>query len=359
MLSEEIIEKMNLAKTILESDENLGSRSLIDKLFTMTQIKADFDTEDTRIDKIKMRLSVIDSFYSTNMGRRLYGLKELAEKISELGDDEQLREKLNTYIVQDNSDISGVFKDKYGIFKHGISSADNCASESNDENDDEGFKAISLISKYFYFVSNHNFPIYDRLVRNNIKKVLKHFNIDNNFTSNLIEEEFIRELIRVCDKDKFAEFDNLLWLYGKIQNGSLSFIASKEKYKAIMKLLREGFSETFIDYVTKNDMDVESLAKCTNKKEFREIFQEEDTILCNSCWSLREQLNDIYKIFNNDGEITREKLVETIFKNVKSQNLDIFIASQLKDAEILKKLHQEKLISKNLYEFLNFCRKVK
>ncbi|MBQ9282000.1 MAG: hypothetical protein IJ207_07345 [Treponema sp.] len=353
VLPEEIIEKMNLAKTILESDENLGSRSLIDNLFAMTSIKADSDTEATRIDKIQMRLSVIDSFYSTNMGRRLYGLKELAEKISELGDDEKLREKLNLYINQGDSDISGVFTKKYGIFKHGIPSADNLAIESNVENDDEGFKAISLISKYFYFVSNHNFPIYDSLVRNNIKKVLNHFHIKNHFTGKLIEEEFIRELVRVCDKDKFAEFDNLLWLYGKIQRGSLSFLADKKIYINIMELLRKRFLDNLSKYADENGIDLEVIPKEDSlKAEFTESLK-------NAAKSFKLTLDKDKKIFKNDGEITKEKLVETIFKNATSDNLDIFVASQLKDDEIIEQLKKKQFISDDLYTFLKFCREVK
>jgi len=96
--------------------------------------------------------------------------------------------------------------------------------------------ARSLISKYLYFVSGHNFPIEDSLVKLNINDVLKYFYEK----AIIINDNLLHELISFCENEKikFDEFDNFMWLLGKLLRGSLSLLLPKDNYLNIIKNLK-------------------------------------------------------------------------------------------------------------------------
>ena len=71
----ELIDYANLAYKILEdSTDYIESKKLIHNFFKNKE-------ENLTLDKVKLRLTIIDSIYSTNMNRRLFGINELAIEI--------------------------------------------------------------------------------------------------------------------------------------------------------------------------------------------------------------------------------------------------------------------------------------
>lgn len=163
--------------------------------------------------KVQFRLTVIDSYYSTQMSKRLYGIEKIAE-VLETKTDNQLLEEINLFLANKDSSIflKEVFSKKYGINKQGESFG----------------KAISLISKYCYFLNNYNFPIYDTIAKiaypllTNGKKI----NEDNYFSA-------IKELNIISGINNYEKLDNLMWLVGKIRSGSFSILMDINKYKTI------------------------------------------------------------------------------------------------------------------------------
>ena len=209
-----INELIALAVKILKNEtEYIFDRNVIDSIFNNT--KRNFS-----IDSLKIRLTIIDSMYSTNMSKRLFGISDLSEAIFNIGNDEILLEEIDKFKNNSKgSKINFLLANSYGIRKDGSSVGE----------------ARSLISKYLYFLSGHNFPIEDTLVKDNINKVLKYF-----FNFNLNKEnDFLHELINFCvsNKLRFDEFDNFMWLLGKISKGSLSLLSNKNTYLQIINKL--------------------------------------------------------------------------------------------------------------------------
>ena len=88
---------MTLKKSIKTAVEILGSgteyireREMIDGIFKMTR-------ESVSKETIHMRLTVIDSFYSTNMNRRLFGINDLSGEILSIGNEDALLQEIIKY----------------------------------------------------------------------------------------------------------------------------------------------------------------------------------------------------------------------------------------------------------------------
>lgn len=198
-------------------------------------------TDEREKEDILLRLTVIDSMYSTQMSKRYYGLEDLAEAMYALQEEKGLTLK-NLFIrFAESCDASlfdyqgrNLFANSYGIGK------------------DAGSKgvAISLISKYAYFCTNYKFPIFDSIVCETLprlrsylglpkRKLLKVHNKDKsnsyridgmatmvNFTAAI--NAFFQELNIPVSYDSL---DRLLWFVGKIRRGNLSLVLSKSEYK--------------------------------------------------------------------------------------------------------------------------------
>ena len=202
---------IKLAVRILNKNTEYSyCRNLIDMVFK----------ENNHHDKkdVYIRLTVIDSLYSTNMSKRLFGISDLAEKILAIGDDKKINEEIEKYKKNESSKINDLLRNTYGIKKDGK----------------EAGHARSLISKYLYFVTNYKFPIEDSLVKNNLHKVLKYYGLYENK-----EDEVLLKIVKLCNDHSigFDEFDNFMWLFGKINKGSLSLITDKDKYEKLLILL--------------------------------------------------------------------------------------------------------------------------
>lgn len=190
----------------------LRNREIISQLFDN-----DADCSD---EKITLRLSVIDSFYSTQLNRRLYGFNDLKDGILNITrNDLRLSELALQFSESLQTDsILSLFERNYGINKR----------------TNEFGKAISLISKYLYFLTKSQFPIYDKLAKESYNIISKK-NPDLNL--GLLSDNF-QEYFQVMrdfkigsnNNFKYGDIDNFLWLFGKINTGSYSLILKKENY---------------------------------------------------------------------------------------------------------------------------------
>ena len=202
-MTENLIKYSELANDILNNETRYKTnKAIISDVFTMNNPN-----------KVQFRLTVIDSYYSTQMSKRLYGIEDIA-KIIATKTDSQFKEEINLFIENQDSSVflKEAFSKKYGINKQG---------------NDFG-KAISLLSKYCYFLNNGNFPIYDTIdkVAYPLLTNRKSINEDNYFTA-------IRELNIASGINNYDKLDNLMWLLGKIKSGSFSILMDKIKYKSI------------------------------------------------------------------------------------------------------------------------------
>jgi hypothetical protein len=212
-------------------------KSAVERIFDMTAIRS--------IGDILLRLTVIDSMYSTQMNRRYYALQELAEKLYCLNQKKALPELFKEFISNNrdaslfNGTIGGknfnLFSEKYGIGKDG---------------EDKG-AAVSLISKYAYFETNYGFPIYDSIVCEMYPRIWTYCSFgkkDYTLTvkdknQQMIGDETIVVYTKAIDNliarlgggITYDHFDRLLWFVGKIYRGNLSLVVGRENYEWCVK----------------------------------------------------------------------------------------------------------------------------
>ena len=238
-------------------------------------IKNIFDlTKDISPDYILARLTVLDSMYSTQMNKRYYALDALKFAISPFYDpksfktfSERLIEFCNKF---EDEDILKLFNGKYGIGKDG----------------NEKGKAVSLISKYAYYETDFNFPIYDSIVRERFAGFWKYCDFEKNELPPIILNSMtsfinainnlLTKLDYIGNNKPYDALDYLLWRLGKIIRGNLSLVLKKEDYKDLMDKIKAKRGEegkfTFpedkkilIDIVNKEDNDENEIS--INEKE--------------------------------------------------------------------------------------------
>ena len=177
---------------------------------------------ESKFDNVKLRLHLIDSLYSTQMSKRYYGIEELAETLAQYSDD-KLIEEAYKYINNENSEIlDKVFTEKYGYNSIGKKEK----------------KAVSLISKYLYFLTDYQFPIYDSLVKIAYPKVMKEYNLKTGYTK-ITDINFVQALSalnQLSGINDFEKLDNFLWYSQKVENNSFSLICSKEEHLKRIKI---------------------------------------------------------------------------------------------------------------------------
>lgn len=207
-----LVHYSNLANSILEAETDyMRGKKLISNFFSKNK--------SITLEDIKLRLIIIDSMYSTQMNRRLFGIEELANElytISEGGNDYSLVNKSKEYIDSSNTCIENIFSKKFGIDKKGKVKG----------------VASSLISKYIYFLMDYEFPIYDRLVKDYLPKINKRYNVIPMSKPKSIDSYFayISDFNKKSNINSYNKLDNLCWFYGKVSEGSFSLLITKEKY---------------------------------------------------------------------------------------------------------------------------------
>lgn len=236
----------------------------IEKIFEKT-------SSENKIDVVA-RLTVIDSLYSTQMTRRYYGIDELAESLCLLYIQKKkpLKELFKEFTEKQDTSLfdfvkkeggkevtTNLFDEKYGIGKDGK---------------DKGI-AISLISKYAYFETGKEFPIYDSIVCEIYPLLWKYCGFSKTEQPKLIVRKkgkqeidasrtmsaFVKAINdfrnKLGDNISYDYFDRLLWFTGKIRRGNLSLVLSREQYL------------NCIDYSKKNHLFKETDEFCVQKVE--------------------------------------------------------------------------------------------
>lgn len=225
-------------KDLCEVDYN-NQRALISSLF-----EGDYNKG-----LIILRLTVIDSLYSTNAAYSYFSFEEMAEKIYSIGhvgkDAAAKRRAARDYfynVVLTGKDPEGVFSEKYGIQK----------------NLSEGSMQMSLMSKYAYYELMQDkdsyplgFPIYDRLAKLAYPTVRKMLGEKDYYSMSELETPSIKKYITCLtqlrkaifagDKlyapanceTKYQQFDILdayLWRMGKFSDGNMSLLLGRNDY---------------------------------------------------------------------------------------------------------------------------------
>lgn len=247
---------VNYLKEILSliknGDDNEGSKygnntysqdkNVIVKIFNSTDSKSYAD--------ILARLTLIDSMYSTQMNRRYYALEEIATKLYKYSQKYDLAKWFIELAKNpENSNDLDLFASKYGIDK-------NCNTKG---------VAISLISKYAYFETKFNFPIYDSIACEMIPDIWNYCEWDD-IPKYIIYEgktlkvkgddtiiAFIKTINNLIDKlgggISYDHLDRLLWFVGKIRRGNLSLVLNKEQYCKTYKIYKTKTKNKDIFYI--------------------------------------------------------------------------------------------------------------
>jgi hypothetical protein len=189
------------------------------------------------LEAVALRLTVVDSYYSTNMSKRYYGIEDIAVSLQNIGpSDDQLSIFFRDYIQRPLAHEEGrrLFAGVYGINKKG----------------DQKKRAQSLISKYGYFQTRFQFPIYDSLAKQSYRRLSIASPIQVPTCKRLDDPgEFFAAISKLnAMTHDFDLLDNLLWLIGKVKEASLSLVVSR---KAYLKLLSCTSSPMTYDLLVK------------------------------------------------------------------------------------------------------------
>lgn len=176
------------------------------------------------------------------MRMRPYGLGELAEVLSMLGSDDVLSAKFTRLHSQRDMSDFDYLKSQMKLYRDGSTAV--CSNLFKEHFGLEGAaeskkRALSLITKYAYFLTGNNFPIYDSLVKDTygyiwdiinpgaLKPTIKTDDI-------LIYRNAIDELRKVIGNNiSYDELDALHWRIGKLVNNSLTLVLSMEDYISV------------------------------------------------------------------------------------------------------------------------------
>lgn len=247
-------ELQDFFQELSKNDVYSGSSYSVDK----KAIRKVFDkTSSCAKEDILIRLTMIDSMYSTQMSRRYYALDELADALTALAKRDENRLKnlflefaenpeasLSKFDYKTKEKSSNLFSENYGIGKDG---------------NDKGV-AISLISKYAYFETEFQFPIYDSIVCEMYPLVWTSCGFGNEIPKLKVAEngkiqggktlvQYVESINLMIKKFGVKNLDyNILdiylWFVGKILRGNLSLVLSREEYEATLKVTKEVATAT-------------------------------------------------------------------------------------------------------------------
>lgn len=249
-----------------------SDKSAIESIFLMTKNRS--------LPDLVLRLTVIDSMYSTQMNRRYYALQELAEKLYCLNQikplptlfREFIEKKRDTHLFDGKigSEKFNLFAEKYGIGKDGS---------------DKGV-AVSLISKYAYFETNYGFPIYDSIACEMYPRIWKYCGWKDKTPVLTIKDssqqmvgddtivnfvEAIDELIkRLGGNISYDHLDRLLWFVGKIYRGNLSLVLDRKNYEWCTQNWKERDKEN--NFLITN-IDINKAPFCNNNPQLKAMFE--------------------------------------------------------------------------------------
>ena len=206
------------------------------------------------------RLILIDSLYSTNINRmRSFGLEEMTDVIWNLCDDGNGNHS-DAHLAQSLAYLISFPQQQGGLIRRSVTPYTKFSlpliNAFNDEygyiNGSKAGKAMSLLSKYFYFVTliqqvdDYGFPIYDRIVRNLIRPMEKYMGLTplstdlDNIEKFIVAIKCIVDTLANADKNlwdpknsgkrKFELLDYFLWHIGKAGEQSYRLLFTQREY---------------------------------------------------------------------------------------------------------------------------------
>ena len=199
-----IKELINLTDDILNKETSYSDhKMIISDYFDSHPITLNLEDKE-KLFIIKRRLILIDWIYSTNIGLNRFGLEDLAKAIFQFKTDEELK-KQSVDLIENLNDKNPVITKLFNL-----------------EYGQKNRKTKSLISKYLYFLNEYKFPIYDSLVKKQIKysgeDILKFV-------------ERVQAIMKNLELDDYDKFDQLLWVKGKIESEEYEGLLTKEELK--------------------------------------------------------------------------------------------------------------------------------
>ena len=206
-------------------------------------INSIFNNTDYSIGSIILRLTVIDSLYSTNAAYSYFSFEEMATSIYNIGSSQKTKDGKRRaerdyfyHVALTGEDSLGLFGEPYGFQK----------------NLSEGTKQMSLLSKYAYYELMQErerypigFPIYDRLAKEAYPTVRKMLGEKDFYSMPSLETPTITQYVAcltqlrkgLFDNDKlfdgYQQFDILdayLWRMGKFSDGNMSLLLERKDY---------------------------------------------------------------------------------------------------------------------------------
>ena len=237
---------IGIMRTIAEKELNQESSSLPIATYNNQRVLISqlFTNGEYNVGTILLRLTVVDSLYSTNAAYSYFSFDEIAEIIMNLGGEEDARNYFYG-IARGKKDEKGLFCEPYGIQK-------NLA---------EGSKQMSLLSKYAYYCLLQvpqryplGFPIYDRLAKETYPIVCKMLGIVPIEKLPPLETPSIEKYVRCLDQlrqelfstkrdlfygyQQFDILDAYLWRMGKFNDGNMSLLVGWKEYEQFIRNLK-------------------------------------------------------------------------------------------------------------------------
>ena len=266
----------------------IEQREMIDKLFSEKK-----EGVERRL-LLLTRLSLLDALYSTGVNRyHPYAVVDIAEAIDKLGTDDEYVATLATWL--DNLDDQQskaleLFNRRFGDL------TDN--SEEKKEKWEKGTCAISLLSKYSYYLFRQykdkypsGFPIYDSLAKESYPRVLAYMGeekaktcprgVGSSIVSYLKAIKALGVALWGSDEEymkyeysmqRFDLLDAYLWRLGKLNKASYSLLLPRGDFAKIKEFQQEKNNESLTPILSQMD-----------DKLFKTIYQHHENIQKDEC----------------------------------------------------------------------------
>ena len=267
----------------------IEQREMIDKLFSEKK-----EGVERRL-LLLTRLSLLDALYSTGVNRyHPYAVVDIAEAIDELGTDHEYVATLATWLDnlddQRRSKALELFNRRFGAL------TDN--SEEKKEKWEKGTCAISLLSKYSYYLFRQykdkypsGFPIYDSLAKESYPRVLAYMGeekaktcprgVGSSIVSYLKAIKALGVALWGSDEEymkyeysmqRFDLLDAYLWRLGKLNKASYSLLLPRGDFAKIKEFQQE-----------KNNKSLTQILSQIDDELFKTIYQHHENIQKYEC----------------------------------------------------------------------------
>lgn len=239
-MKDEVLSIMKLMADNLNEEVSVDKRTYNDQRTLICQLFNTTSGEAYNVGSVMLRLTVIDSLYATNAAYSYFSIEEMAQRIIELGSENETSQRFANYALQkEDEEVKALFDEPFGIRK-------NLA---------DGSKQVSLMSKYAYYCLVQQgdkypmgFPIYDSLAKDIYPKLWKKLLSGEPMNGSDNMADYIKDLTKICNSlfeegktiygmQQFDLLDAYLWRMGKFSNGNLSLLLERDNYEKFIRNL--------------------------------------------------------------------------------------------------------------------------